>query len=231
MKNNTKALALTLLATTIIATGASFASNTTSTGVVNTFKQMTGMTTEQKAQMETLKTLLDKQKAGTTLTTQEQTQLDELKANMPERKWRWWHGGRWGDFDGDRMWGWFGGWPEMSQLTDEEKTALESMSDDEKKAFFETKRSENEAKMEARENVIDKLLNGEALSADEEKIKEEIKLQRAEMKAKRAEMKELRTLMEKQKAGTTLTADEQAKVDAFQATMPEQKWKWFWKKW
>jgi hypothetical protein len=44
-------------------------------------------------------------------------------------------------------------------LTDEEKTKLESMTDEEKKAFFETKRTELEAKQEAKEAVIDKLLN------------------------------------------------------------------------
>ena len=43
-------------------------------------------------------------------------------------------------------------------LTDEEKTALESMTDEEKQTFFETKRAQQKAKMEARESVIDKLL-------------------------------------------------------------------------
>jgi hypothetical protein len=47
----------------------------------------------------------------------------------------------------------------MEKLTDEEKTKLQSMSDTEKKAFFETKRTEAEAKQQAKEAVIDKLLN------------------------------------------------------------------------
>jgi hypothetical protein len=47
----------------------------------------------------------------------------------------------------------------MEKLTDEEKTQLESMTDDEKKTFFEAKRAEDESKREARESVIDKLLN------------------------------------------------------------------------
>ena len=123
MKNNTKALALTLLATTIIATGASFASNTTSTWVVNTLKQMTWMTTENKSQLGTMET------------------------NMAERNdwwmgWKWhkWKWGRWMEWE--MMWGGFWGWPGMEELTDEEKTTLETMTDDEKKAFFDAKRTQ-----------------------------------------------------------------------------------------
>jgi len=46
----------------------------------------------------------------------------------------------------------------MNDLTAEEKTALESMTNDEKKAFFETKKAEMQAKRESHEAVIDKLL-------------------------------------------------------------------------
>jgi len=46
----------------------------------------------------------------------------------------------------------------MHDLTAEEKTALESMTTEEKKAFFEAKKTEMQAKREAHEAVIDKLL-------------------------------------------------------------------------
>jgi len=46
----------------------------------------------------------------------------------------------------------------MNHLTEEEKTALESMTDDEKKAFFDTKKAEMQVKRQSHEAVIDKLL-------------------------------------------------------------------------
>jgi hypothetical protein len=80
----------------------------------------------------------------------------------------------------------------MKGLTDEDKTSLESMTDEEKKAFFEAKSTERKAEMEnkkaereSHEAIIDKLINGEELSADEKVILEEIKIKRAERKAER----------------------------------------------
>jgi len=46
-----------------------------------------------------------------------------------------------------------------NELTTDEKTSLESMTDTQKKEFFDKKRTENEAKFDAREAVIDKLLS------------------------------------------------------------------------
>jgi hypothetical protein len=46
----------------------------------------------------------------------------------------------------------------MNELTDEQKTEIENMTQEERKDFFESKRSEMEIKKEAREKVIDKLL-------------------------------------------------------------------------
>lgn len=112
---------------------------------------------------------------------------------------------------------WFGGHmggPMGQQLTDAEKTALESMTDSEKQAFFEKKHTEMQAKMEARETVIDKLLAGTALTTEEEALRKTLITERAEMKAERtkreAEMKQLKAILDKKKAGTTLTTDEQA---------------------
>jgi Spy/CpxP family protein refolding chaperone len=103
-------------------------------------------------------------------------------------------------------------------LTDAEKTSLASMTDEQKKAFYETKRVAAEAKMEARETVIDKLLAGTSLTASEETIRQELIKERAEHKVKHAEKKALmakiQAILEKKKAGTTLTADEQATLDS-----------------
>jgi Tfp pilus assembly protein FimV len=82
------------------------------------------------------------------------------------------------------------------------------------------------AKMEAHENVIDKVLAWSTLTSEEETIKQEIIKQRAEMKTKRVEMEakiaEVKTILEKKKAWTTLTSDEQAKLDASHS-------EWHWK--
>jgi|JI10StandDraft_1071094.scaffolds.fasta_scaffold71141_3 Spy/CpxP family protein refolding chaperone len=99
----------------------------------------------------------------------------------------------------------------MSQLTDAEKTALASMTNTEKQAFFEKKRTEMEAKRDAHEVVVDKLLAGTALTADEEKIRAEIITQRAERKVQKEKMDAIRA---KLAAGTTLTTEEQALVDS-----------------
>lgn len=224
MNQNTKTVALTLLATTLVAAGATFASsvNTTSTG--NTFGNRPELTAEQKAQFEAIKTILDKKKAGTTLTADEQTQLDTFEANKPKMwEWKWLRGGhgKWGEKW--EMWEWNRGfWGPIMNLTDEEKTKLESMSDTEKTAFFEAKRSEMEAKQEVHETVIDKLLAGTALTADEESLRQDIIKERAEMKAKKEEMKVVRTIMDKKRNGETLTTDEQTKLDIFEANKTQK---------
>jgi hypothetical protein len=46
----------------------------------------------------------------------------------------------------------------MENLTDAEKTSLESMTQVEKKAFFEQKMQAQKLEMDAKDNVIDKLL-------------------------------------------------------------------------
>ncbi|GAB0175217.1 MAG: hypothetical protein HHAS10_10960 [Candidatus Altimarinota bacterium] len=120
---------------------------------------------------------------------------------------------------GERMGGHRGGpmGGPMNELSDAEKTSLESMTNTEKQAFFQKKRTEAEAKRSAHEAVIDKLLAGTALTTDEESLRQDIIKERAEMKTKRAEMEAKRTqfeaILEKQKAGTTLTQDEQKILD------------------
>ena len=119
----------------------------------------------------------------TTATWVKNTFKEFSKNFWEERGWK--KGHRWGMWW--EMWGGFGMmWVKMkTELTTEEKTKLESMTDEEKKAFFEAKRTEAEAKMTAREAVIDKLLNGETLTDSEKAIVTEIKKDRAEAKAKK----------------------------------------------
>lgn len=173
----------------------------------------------------------------------------------------------------------------FAQLTDAEKTALESMTDAEKKAFFDAKKSEMEAQRTAHKAVIDTLIAGGKLTADQEatrlemlakfeteatdtdhparvgvdlikklvagdaltdaektellnmqKIHTEREAEKAKIdamsesereayfEAKKAEMdakmEVIKPLLKKQKAGETLTSDEQAQLDAFKAEHP-----------
>lgn len=128
----------------------------------------------------------------------------------------------------------FGRWM-LPQLSTEEKTKIETMTQEERQTYFETKKAEMEARMDSHEAVIDKLLNGETLTADEKKLVEEIKAQRAEHKAKKAEMEAKRTQMDaiktKLQNGETLTTEEQALVDEMKSMKKDKKgWhggKWF----
>ncbi len=113
----------------------------------------------------------------------------------------------------------------MTQLTDAEKTQLATMTDAQKQTFFEAKMTAEKALRDAKEAVIDKLINGETLSDSEKVTLETIKTERAAQKAERVareeKMTEIKPILEKVKAGTTLTADEQTKLDAFKAEMPQ----------
>ena len=63
----------------------------------------------------------------------------------------------------------------MQNLTDDEKKTLESMTDTQKKEFFQKKMDKQKVKMDARDAVLDKLLNGESLSDADKVIVSEIK--------------------------------------------------------
>lgn len=97
------------------------------------------------------------------------------------------------------------------KLTEAERTQLASMTETQKKEFFETKRAEKRAEKEKYENVIDKLLKGEVLTAEEEALRAEIIQKRAEKQEKREKIK---AIMEKKNSGQALTADEQAILDS-----------------
>lgn len=226
---NNKVLSAILL-TWIIATWFAWLSKaddiTTGSNSTNSFKEFRhfnwewqNLTDEQKAQMEEIKTILEKKKNWETLTSDEQNKLDEFEANRPQWWFEWkWH--KWHDwFEKGFMW---------SNLTDEEKTALESMSDDEKKQFFETKMQEAKAEKEVKEAVIDALLEGKTLTSEQEVLRAQIIQERADMKAKmeerQAQMEEIKTIMEKKQNWETLTDEEQSLLDEYN---PWKMWKWW----
>ena len=99
----------------------------------------------------------------------------------------------------------------IQNLTDDEKKSLENMTDTQKKEFFQKKMNEQKAKMDARDTVLDKLLNGESLSDADKVIVSEVKAERAKMKAERAQMDNIRTKLDKNE---TLTTEEQTFLDA-----------------
>lgn len=113
----------------------------------------------------------------------------------------------------------------MTELTDAEKTQLATMTDAEKKVFFEAKFTAEKSLRDAKEAVIDKLINGETLSDAEKATLLTIKTERAAAKSERlareAQMTEMKPILEKVRNGASLTSDEQTKFDAFKATMPQ----------
>lgn len=201
-----------------------------------TYASSTWTTSATKTQ---IMDIVKKVREWVSLTSDEQATYDAVQAKRQEKTWSgetmW--GGRWMGPGEGRMgmmweWRWMGMWM-IQELTDEEKTKLESMTDEEKKAFFETKRSEAQAKQTAKENVIDKLLAGQTLSSSEETVRAEIIKERADMKAKKAKMEAIKTIMDKKRNGETLSTDEQAQLDKFEANKPkmDENFSKMWKRW
>ena len=119
-----------------------------------------------------MRELFKKVKSWENLTANEQEKLNNIKNNFNWKIKRFWK--KWGH----KKW-----W-----LTDEEKTAIESMTYEEKKDFFKKKRDEKKAERKVHRAVITKLINWEELTSEEKKILEEIKKKRAERLEKRKEM-------------------------------------------
>lgn len=140
-----------------------------------------------------IRELFLKAKSGETLTADEQSTLDTAKENRGEKGAK--HGGK-------RKGG--------GNLTDEEKTSLESMTDDEKQAFFDAKKETMNAEKEASRAVVAKLINGESLTADEEVTRLGVlaKLESRSWEGK--EIREWSELIIKVLAGDELTADDEA---------------------
>ncbi len=129
----------------------------------------------------------------------------------------------------------------MKGLSDDEKTNLETMTDEEKKEFFEAKKAERNLEKEAKkiereshENVIDKLLAWEELTAEEELTRTDIIEKRAERKiqkeANEAKREEMKIIMEKVHSDEELTDEEQAKLDEIKLNFKGKK-KWYKKGW
>lgn len=162
-----------------------------------------------KAEMQEIYNLLQKQENGETLTADEQAQLDAWKANKPEWK-------------GPRGMGGFGKRSGFGNLTEEEKTALESMSDEEKQAFFEEKKAQMQAERQAEKAVIDKLIGGESLTADEEALRLELL---AKFESEDTDGKDRRgggDIIAKLLAGDELTDEEQTQLEQMQAKKAER---------
>jgi Spy/CpxP family protein refolding chaperone len=123
----------------------------------------------------------------------------------------------WGGGHGHHGGGEMGG-HKMEILTPAEQTALTSMTDTQKKDFFEKKHTEMETRHDAREAVIDKLLAGTALTAEEEILRKTIitehaahQIEEVTMKTKMTQMK---AIFDKKRAGIALTVDEQKLLDS-----------------
>jgi len=93
------------------------------------------------------------------------------------------------------------------------------MSDEEKKEFFEAKKAEMIAEKETAKAVIDKLINGESLSAAEEAIRGELLMKIEDDESPRRDGGDL---IAKILAGDALTADEEAQLAEMQAKHAER---------
>jgi len=115
----------------------------------------------------------------------------------------------------------------MPQLSTEEKTKIEAMTQEERQTYFEAKKAEMEAKRASHEAVIEKLLNGETLTAEDKIVIEEMKAQREERKLKQAEMQakreKLLEIKTKLQNGETLTTEEQTFLDEVKALNKDKK--------
>lgn len=85
---------------------------------------------------------------------------------------------------------------------------------DEQKAEMLEKKAEMQAQKQAHEELIDALLAGETLTADQETLRAEMIEKRLEMEEKKEEIK---SLLEKVEAGETLSDEEQTTLDTFKA--------------
>jgi Cft2 family RNA processing exonuclease len=78
---------------------------------------------------------------------------------------------------------------------------------------------EKRVNIEAKENVIDKLLAWESLTSEEEILRTEIIKERTEIKIKREEekikMEVMKTIFEKKRSWESLTEDDENKLENF----------------
>lgn len=165
----------------------------------------------RKAEMEAKKELWERKQNGETLTEEEEAQLEDFKlGKIKDRKW-----GKRG-FDG------FGKRSGFVHLTEEEKLALESMTDEEKQVFFAEKKSEMEAQKEAHKQVIDKLIAGETLTEEEELIRVELLTRFEDEDNNHPERRDGGDIIAKLVAGEILTTEEQTQLTEMQEKHAER---------
>lgn len=113
-------------------------------------------------------------------------------------------------------------------LTNDEKTDLEAMSDEEKKEFFEAKKEVMQAKMQESKAVIDKLIAGESLTSAEEAIRLEILATFESEDNEHSKRRGGGDIITKIIAGDEFTADEETEFIEMQAKHAQreaQNWK------
>ena len=154
-----------------------------------------------------IKELFQKAKSGVELTAEQQATLDEAKANRGEKGAK--HGGK-------RKGG--------GNLTDDEKTSLEAMSDEEKQAFFDVKKEEMKAQKEATKGVVDALIAGDTLTANQEATRLEMiaKMSDTDSHHKGKGNGEWKEIIAKILAGDELSADEETQLADMQAKRSER---------
>ena len=141
---------------------------------------------------------------------------------------------RWNLFDLEKgfKWGWF-----KNNLTDTEKKSLDSMTDEQKKAFFSKKMEEqikvmekNKADRDLKEWVIDTLLAWWTLTTEQQALRTEIIKERADRKKDMIEhesqMKEIKTIIDKKNTWAELTSDEKLKIENMKDFKREWNHKW-----
>lgn len=152
-------------------------------------------------QVDTLQVreIFEKSRNGEVLTSDEQNIFDRAKSHFTKKG----HKG-------------FGKRKGLKHLSEEEREALETMTDDEKKAFFDSKKEEMQAKKEARKSVIDTLISGNTLTTEQETIRVEM-LEKIESGDGKLGKRDNAEIIEKILKGETLSSDEQVKFEEMQA--------------
>ena len=128
----------------------------------------TNFTSEERTE---IKTLMQKSKAWETLSIEDEAKIDEIKANFKWKKGeskgeKWnrterWEKGERGDKDGN--------WEKRnSNLTDEERTTIKAMSEEDREEYREDKKLEREEKREKMKALMQKSRAGEELNEDEQ---------------------------------------------------------------
>lgn len=160
----------------------------------------------QKGNWE-MREIREKLESGTEITDAEQILLDEAKSKRA--------GNRFGKRKG------------LKHLSDNEKSLLETMSEDGNKAFFDSKKIQMKAKKQLHRSVIAQLIAGETLNEYEELARVEI-LER--LSGDKASKRPYTGVIKKLVKGEALTADDQTSLAAMQAKHAERKANGKWKK-